>query len=146
MQSVHFDEILDAVVRQDPRYSREAYHFLREALDFTQRRVHGRKETSQASDQRHVSGQQLLEGVRDLALQSFGPMAYHLFETWGIRRCEDIGELVFNLVDHGRGMFGKTERDSRDDFKEGYDFHEAFRRPFLPGDHRAVRPEVAGRP
>jgi uncharacterized repeat protein (TIGR04138 family) len=138
MQSINFDEVIETIQRQDPRYSREAYHFVREALDFTQRQVH-RDERSNASENRHVSGRQLLEGIRDYALSALGPMALFTLQDWGICRCEDIGDIVFNLVDHGKGMFGKTESDSREDFKGGYDFHATFRQPFLP-TKRSIRP------
>ena len=80
-----------------------------------------------------MSGQQLLEGIREFALRQYGPMAITVLDEWGVRRCEDFGEIVFNLVDHGHGLFGKTETDSREDFKGGYDFEEAFKKPFLPG-------------
>jgi uncharacterized repeat protein (TIGR04138 family) len=143
MQSAYFEEILDAILAQDERFSREAYHFVREALDYTQRKVYPPEKTAQSdssTETRHVSGRQLLKGIRDYGLQSFGPMTLTVLEAWGIHRCEDFGEIVFNLVDHGRGMFGKTERDSRDDFRDGYDFQEAFQRPFLPAGRRRLRP------
>lgn len=143
MQSAYFEEILDAILASDERFAREAYHFVREALDHTQRKVYPPEKTGPVdgpAENRHVSGQQLLEGIRDYGLQSFGPMTLTVLEAWGIHRCEDFGEIVFNLVDHGRGMFGKTERDSRDDFREGYDFREAFERPFLPTGQRRLRP------
>ena len=82
----------------------------------------------------HVSGQQLLEGIRAHALEQFGPLTLMVLEEWGVRRCEDFGELVFNMVENS--LLGKTENDSRDDFKGGYDFNEAFRRPFLPGSKK----------
>ncbi len=126
MQHQNFDDVLDTVVAGDSRYHRDAYHFLREALDSTQRAIskanHGKP--------RHVSGQELLAGIRAYALQQYGPMALTLFHEWGVRRCEDFGELVFNLIDHR--VLSKTERDSRADFAGGYDFEEAFRKPFLP--------------
>jgi uncharacterized repeat protein (TIGR04138 family) len=142
MHTVHFDEIVDRIVAHDARYAREVYAFVREALDFTQQRIHkGGRDRRERKD-RHVTGQQLLEGIRDYALQSFGPMTLFVFHDWGLRRCEDFGEIVFNLVEHGQGMFGKTEQDSRDDFKGAYDFVEAFRLPFLPS-HRAPKPTIA---
>jgi uncharacterized repeat protein (TIGR04138 family) len=76
MQSAYFEEILDAILAQDERFSREAYHFVREALDHTQRKVYPPEKTAQAdssAETRHVSGRQLLEGIRDYGLQSFGP-------------------------------------------------------------------------
>jgi len=79
-----------------------------------------------------------LEGVRLYALKEFGPMALTVFSYWGIERCEDIGQMVFNLI--GAGIFGKTEKDSLDDFKSVYSFHEAFVTPFQP---EAKAPVVA---
>ncbi len=138
MQAANFQEIVDDIVRRDARYRPEAYHFVREALDLTQRAVHKGKETRTGRDpaNRHVTGQQLLEGIRQHALQAYGPMAFHVLNEWGIHRAGDFGEIVFNLVEFGRGMFGKTEKDSRADFEGGYDFEEAFRAPFQPS-HKA---------
>jgi len=132
MQTVNFDEVVDKIVALDPRYHRDAYHFLREALDHTQKLV--RKAGVQPADKssRHVTGQQLLEGIREYGLHLYGPMTKHVFNEWGIQRGEDFGEIVFNLVDHGNGMFGKQEEDSRDDFKGAYDFDEAFLKPYRP--------------
>lgn len=132
MQTVSFDEVVDKIVERDPRYHRDAYHFVREALDHTQKSIHKDARADQPKKERHVSGQQLLDGIRGYALQQFGPMVLTVFEEWGVRRCEDFGEIVFNLVDNGNGLFGKTEQDSHDDFKGGYDFEEVFRKPFLP--------------
>lgn len=132
MQTVSFDQIVDKIVAHDPRYHRDAYDFVREALDHTQRLIHKDARADKPKKERHVSGQQLLGGIRDYALAQFGPMVPTVFEDWGVRRCEDFGEIVFNLVDNGNGLFGKTEQDTRGDFQGGYDFDEAFRRPFLP--------------
>jgi uncharacterized repeat protein (TIGR04138 family) len=126
MQTPNFEEILDLIVKKDPRYHREGYFFLREALDHTQKMV-GKKK----GEIRHVSGQELLEGIRDYALSQFGPMTLTVLAEWGIRSCEDFGEMVFNMV--ANSLLAKTEKDSRDDFKGGYNFEDAFRKPFLPG-------------
>jgi uncharacterized repeat protein (TIGR04138 family) len=132
MHTVNFEEIVDKIVQLDRRYAREAYYFVREALDFTQQSVHKSGRTSRDIADRHVSGQQLLEGIRQYALKSYGPMTVFALREFGLHSCEDFGEIVFNLVEHGQGMFGKTDQDSRDDFKPGYDFEVAFRHPFLP--------------
>ena len=137
MQPQNFDEVLEQVVNADPRYHREAYHFLREALDYTQRAI----SKANKGKLRHVTGQELLAGLRAFALQQFGPMALTLLHEWGVRRCEDFGELVFNLIDHG--ILSRTDTDSRLDFAGGYDFDEAFRKPFLPA---RARPPAAGAP
>lgn len=125
-KSINVDEVLDKITTKDPRYAREAYFFVREALDHTQKVVL----KSGKSDLRHVTGQELLEGIRQYALEQFGPMALAVLEEWGVRRGEDFGEIVFNMVDNS--LLGKTETDTREDFKGGYDFTEAFRRPYLP--------------
>jgi len=126
MQKIGFAEALDKVVEKDPRYDREAYVFLRDALDFTLKRR--KKQKSEIS--RHVTGQELLEGIREYALNQFGPMVPTVFEAWNIRECRDFGNMVFNLID--ARIFGKTDSDSIDDFNDGYDFYEAFVKPFLP--------------
>lgn len=126
MQELNFDEALELIRVRDPRYQREAYLFVREALDHTQKMV-AQNRRGRIS---HVTGQQLLEGARDYAASQFGPMAMLVLEEWGITKCQDFGEIVFNMVDIG--LLSKTETDSRADFDKGYDFYEAFRKPFLP--------------
>ncbi len=142
MQKVSFDELIEQVVAQDPRYCAEAYGFLREALDHTQKRL---KPAETAEPERHVSGRQLLEGIRGYALAHYGPMAIDLFHAWGVRRCEDFGEIVFTLIDHR--VLRKTDTDSREDFRGGYDFEDAFRHPFLsPSQLQALRGKAPPRP
>ena len=126
MQKIGFAEALDSIVAADNRYHRDAYVFLRDALDYTTKQ----QKKSKGAGVRHVAGPELLEGLRAYALKEFGPMVVTVFSYWGIGRCEDIGNMVFNLID--AGIFGKTEQDSIDDFKAVYDFHDAFVKPFLP--------------
>lgn len=126
MQKIGFAEALDSIVASDSRYSRDAYVFLRDALDYTtkqQKKIKG-------SPVRHVAGPELLEGVRQYALKEFGPMVVTVFSYWGIQKCEDIGHMVFNLIT--AGIFGKTEQDAIEDFKSVYSFEEAFVKPFEP--------------
>ncbi|MFM7180292.1 MAG: Minf_1886 family protein [Verrucomicrobiales bacterium] len=133
MQKQGFEEYARQAAEKDPRYDVDAYLFLRDALDFT---IAGVPRASQ-SRPRHVRGPELLGGFRDLALREFGPLARTVLEIWGIHRCEDIGEMVFGLIEVG--AFGKTEEDTRQDFANGYDFEDAFRKPFLPTG-RPTRP------
>jgi uncharacterized repeat protein (TIGR04138 family) len=132
MQKIGFAEALDSIIASDSRYQRDAYIFLRDALDFTTKQQKKMKGVLI----RHVAGPELLDGVRQYALREFGPMAVTVFSFWGIRGTEDIGHMVFNLI--GAGIFGKTEEDSIDDFKNVYDFTEVFVKPFAP-----VSPTVA---
>jgi uncharacterized repeat protein (TIGR04138 family) len=140
MQAANFDEALDRMLAKDTRYQRDAYLFVRESLDYTQKMVNkgskteprqGAGERSTENRVRHVSGQELLAGIRAFAIEQFGPMALSVLQEWGVQRCEDFGEIVFAMVENN--LLAKTKNDSRDDFKGGYDFAEAFRRPFLPG-------------
>ena len=126
MQTVNFEEVLEKILRKDARFHREAYNFVREALDYTQK-----ASSKPTRDQiRHVNGRELLEGIRAYGLSQFGPMTMSVLHEWGVQRCEDFGEIVFNLVD--QSFLRKTDADSRADFQGGYDFFEAFRKPFLP--------------
>jgi uncharacterized repeat protein (TIGR04138 family) len=126
MQEVNFDEALDQILAADERFHRDAYVFMREALDFTQKLI-GAKNQGKV---RHVTGQELLDGLRQYALQQFGPMTVTVLEEWGIRNCKDFGDIVFNMVEIG--LLAKTEKDTRDDFQNGYDFTGVFRKPFWP--------------
>jgi uncharacterized repeat protein (TIGR04138 family) len=134
MQKIGFAEALDSIVATDPRYQRDAYAFLRDALDFTTKQQKKIKGVSV----RHVTGPELLDGVRHYALKEFGPLVMTVFDNWGIHSCEDIGNMVFNLI--GAGIFGKTEEDSIEDFKNVYDFGEAFVKPFAPTKPVTAKP------
>jgi uncharacterized repeat protein (TIGR04138 family) len=126
MQEVNFDEVVETLLKQDLRFARDAYHFTREALDYTQKLI----SRENKGTVRHVTGQELLEGIRQYSLQQYGPMTVTVFDEWGIRNCRDFGEIVFNMVESG--LLAKTKEDTRDDFQKGYDFIEAFRKPYWP--------------
>ena len=126
MQAVDFEQTLEKILQRDVRYKRDAYYFVREALDFTQKLV----AQSNKDQVRHVTGQELLKGIRQHALDQFGPMAMLVLHHWGVNVCEDFGEIVFNMVESG--LLAKTDTDTREDFRNGYDFFQAFRQPFVP--------------
>ena len=141
MQEVNFDELVEPLLAQDGRYARDAYHFTREALDFTQKLV---ARENKAGLRHHVTGQELLEGIRQYALQLYGPMAVTLFEEWGVKKCSDFGEIVFNMVENG--LLQKTDKDTRADFQQGYDFTDAFRKPFWPASKLKADDQAALKP
>lgn len=122
-----FQAAVEALGQKDTRYDTEAYYFLREALEHTLKSL---SEKEGKPVHRHVTGQELLEGFREYALDEFGPLTFTVLDSWGLHRTEDVGELVFNLI--GAGVFGKREKDSRADFANGYDFTNAFKDPFEP--------------
>lgn len=146
MQEASFDGVVEQIRQKDPRYAKDAYLFVREALDHTQK-IH-LKATRHAAGRiskiegeapiRHVTGQELLDGIRTYALQQFGPMVPTVFEEWGLHECADFGEIVFNMIEIG--LLAKTKKDSREDFKVGYSFEDAFRKPFLPGGGELSKP------
>lgn len=141
MPKLDFDDALDALLTRDGRYERDAYLFLRDALDFTVKETHRTKSAAADSgggggNSRHVTGQELLDGVRRYALEQFGPMVPTVLAEWRVASTEDVGRMVFNLID--ANIFGRTEHDSLDDFRGGYDFYDAFVRPYLPPHRRRV--------
>jgi len=135
MHEKDFSEVIDVICTKDPRYLSDAYYFIREALDFA---VRMHKKPAEGV-MRHVSATELLEGIRTFALQEYGPMALTVLQSWGLTSTEDIGEVVFNLVESGK--LGKTEEDRREDFAGGYDFERAFSQPFQPRE-RDTKQEV----
>ena len=138
MHEANFDEGIELILLKDPRFTREAYQLVRDALDFTKKNL-ARREGVPISENEHVTGQELLAGLRDYLLAQFGPMVITVLEEWGIKRCEDFGEIVFNIVE--AGLFSKTDTDCREDFQNGYDFDEAFRKPFLPQSKISKEPK-----
>src|SRR5471032_2988020 len=121
MQDLEFSEIVGLICKEDSRFDRKAYAFVRQALDHT-------------GKSQHVSGAELLQGIRGHALDQFGPLAKTVLNTWGVRRCPDFGDIVFNLIEYN--VFSKTENDRREDFADLYDFDEAFVKPFAPSRAR----------
>jgi uncharacterized repeat protein (TIGR04138 family) len=118
---MYYPELAE-IVRRDPRYALEAYDFMFEALRHTQKLL-GRLPAGEEEEQRHVSGQELLKGIRDFALREFGLMARTVFRMWGIERTDDFGEIVFNLIESN--LMRKTDQDVRDDFHDVFDLDQA---------------------
>ena len=126
MQAVQFEQSVSSILSRESRYDGHAYFFLKDSLDFTLKRL---MEETGGKD-RHVSGRELLEGFRDLALEQFGPMAATLMDEWGVRECRDVGNMVFQLIEEQ--VFGRQESDKPEDFDGVFDFRKALREPFLP--------------
>ncbi len=110
-----FRHKVEQIVEVDPRYKPDAYEFVMQALWFTQRKLKRRG---------HVTGRELLDGIREFGPDQYGPMTKTVFNHWGVMTTDDFGEIVFNMLESG--LMGKSESDSRDDFKGVYDFNEAF--------------------
>ena len=129
MQKIGFSEAVERILTEDPRYHRDVYAFIRDALDFT---VKQQKKTKEAREgiSRHVTPSQLLDGIRLFALKEFGPMVPTVFGYWNVRSCEDLGHIVFNMI--SKEILGRNDTDTLDQFRDGYDFHEAFVAPYTP--------------
>jgi len=111
----------------DKRFPVEAYDFLCQALLYTQEALCKVPATSLGPDEasdKHVTGKELLEGVRRFALEQFGPMAYVVFRQWGIKTTADIGKMVYHLIDSG--LWFRSESDKLEDFHNRYDFERTF--------------------
>ena len=132
MQAAQFEHAIESILKRDQRFDPHAYLFLKDALDFTLKRA----AESNDGNARHVSGQELLIGFRDLALQEFGPMAATLMGEWGLSSSRNIGEMVFLLIEVQ--MFGRQDSDTIEDFEDVFDFDEAFIAPFLPQRSKAT--------
>ena len=139
MSKVPFEQAVSDAVKHDPRYAPDAYHFLRDALDTTMKTM--QKARKDAIN--HVSGAELCEGVREYALQQFGPMVPTIFEAWNIRTTRDIGEMVFNLIHIG--AFSRSDSDRVEDFEKVFLFEDAFEKPFLPVRSMSPAPSRRGR-
>jgi uncharacterized repeat protein (TIGR04138 family) len=132
MQARQFEQSVVSILKRDKRFDPHAYFFLKDALDFTLKRV---AETN-GGQARHVSGPELLVGFRDFSLEQFGPMASTLMNEWGVRKCQDVGDMVFHLIEEQ--VFGKQDSDCREDFSEAFDFEDSLVAPFLPQRRRAA--------
>lgn len=115
MEAPTLNETLGQLQRRNPRYAVEAYVFV---LGGLHRRL------AELDRPRHISGAELAGAVRDLAIDRFGLLARVVLEHWGVHSTEDIGEIVFLLVDHG--VLAKQETDRREDFADVFSFEEVF--------------------
>lgn len=133
---------INELLKRDRRYKPDAYAFVFEALHYAQNVLElGAEKPSEPSEapaeeeeeegespQRHVTGQELCQAIRQYALEMYGYMAKTVLNSWGVHRTGDFGEIVFNLIKIGK--MRKTADDCREDFENVYDFDEAFERGF----------------
>jgi len=107
--------IIDELAARRSVYSVEAYYFVLESLE----------QVAAAKDSPgHISGVDLLDGIRQLAGERYGVMAVDVFEAWGVHATIDFGRIVFHLVE--ADLLRKRERDTLADFIDRFDFAEAF--------------------
>jgi uncharacterized repeat protein (TIGR04138 family) len=138
MQEPEFAEIVALIVKEDPRFDKKAYDFVRVGLDQTVKEIRKKDPTRGEKGGRHVSGNELLEGLRMYALDQYGPLSKTVLNAWGVKKTRDFGDIVFNLIEYN--VFSKTDNDKPEDFDTGFGFDDAFVKPFLP----KKRPRSAG--
>lgn len=125
MNDQSFEETAARICDKDPRYDMEAYYFMRDALGYAT------KKFNKIAGDKHVSGAELSDAVREFAIREFGPISYLVLTEWGLFKTSDFGEIVYSLINEG--VFGKSESDKKEDFTGIFDFTDAFIKPFEPG-------------
>lgn len=149
--------ITQKAVRSGLRYHKQAYHFVFAALRLVQQKLgkapprreadpHAGGKYGTGSDDSddeadeidgHISGRELLDGIRELATQQFGLMTTTVFRSWGIQSTDDFGRIVFEMIE--RGEMRKTDRDRPSDFSDVYDFEDVFDRDYQIDTRGAFR-------
>lgn len=123
-------EFFERTIRKDGRFPPVAYEFLHRGLERATQVVHGDLDPARP---RHVSGRQLCEALRDLALERWGYLAGTVLDRWNIRRTRDFGEMVYFLVE--LGLMGRQDSDRIEDFDDVYELDEAFGDYEIPLDN-----------
>ncbi len=120
-----FEEAVSQYLLEDPRYPAEAYFFVRDGFEYVARGL-----VEKEGAPRHLSGRELSDGLKEFALDEYGPMAFFTLGQWNIHKTADFGEIVYNLIRMGR--FSQNKGDKKSDFDDLYDFDEVFNGPFRP--------------
>lgn len=140
MPDLDVNQIVNLIRKEDPRFERQAYGFVRDGLEFAVKELK-KRDAARAKISRHVTGRELAEGLRDYALEQFGPLAKTVLNSWGVTETIHFGDIVYNFIEYN--VFSKTESDRREDFCEVYDFDDAFAAPFRPRERRLPLPSTA---
>jgi uncharacterized repeat protein (TIGR04138 family) len=116
-------DVLDRLQERNPRFHARSFEFVMQALQ---------RVIQSLDEPRHISGRELTDGVRELAIGQYGLLAKAVLEHWGIHETEDVGRVVFAMVEHG--LLVKEEEDRPEDFADLFDFEEEFERnyPWAP--------------
>ena len=137
MPDLDFNEIIALIRKEDSRFDRLAYTFVRDGLEHAVKELR-KRDAARAKVSRHVTGRELAEGLRDYAVDQFGPLAKTVLNAWGLHETIHFGDIVYNLIDYN--VFSKTESDRREDFADVFSFEEAFEAPFRPQTRRLPLP------
>ena len=119
MEQMEYLEKLERILEKNKAYKKDAYIFVLEALDYT---------LSKLTSPRHLAARELLEGMREFGIEQFGPMVLEVFAYWGVKKTDDFGEIVFNLIEGD--LLTKRDTDSKEDFKGVFVFQDVFKNDF----------------
>jgi uncharacterized repeat protein (TIGR04138 family) len=111
---------LSRIASTDGRYGRGAFKFVYDGLSYTVKNI--------TQERRHISGQTLCEGLRQMAMEKYGRLALLVLNTWGLKTTRDFGEIVYLLIDHE--LMSAQPTDTIDDFNDVYEFQATFRDQF----------------
>jgi hypothetical protein len=140
MADLDVEQIVTLIRKEDPRFDRQAYKFVRDGLEYAVKELK-KRDAARAKISRHVSGRELSEGLRAYALEQFGPLTKTVLNSWGLHETIHFGDIVYNLIEYN--VFSKTEGDRREDFADVFDFETAFVAPFQPRARRLPLPSFA---
>lgn len=140
MPELDVNAIISLIRKEDTRFDRPAYTFVRDGLEHAVKELK-KRDSARAKVSRHVTGRELSEGLRAYALEQYGPLAKTVLNSWGLYETIHFGDIVYNLIEYN--VFSKTESDSKEDFVDVFTFDEAFVTPFLPQVRRLPMPSLA---
>jgi uncharacterized repeat protein (TIGR04138 family) len=140
MSDLNVNQIVALIRKEDPRFERQAYLFVRDGLEHAVKELK-KRDAARAKLSRHVTGRELAVGLREYALEQYGPLAKTVLNAWGVRETLHFGDIVYNFIEYS--VFSKTEGDRREDFADVYSFEEAFEAPYRPRARRLPLPSFA---
>ncbi len=140
MPELDVNAIISLIRKEDTRFDRMAYTFVRDGLEHAVKELK-KRDAARAKVSKHLSGRELSEGLRAYALEQFGPLTKIVLNSWGLFETSHFGDIVYNLIEYN--VFSKTEGDRREDFADVYTFDNAFVTPFHPRERRLPLPSLA---
>lgn len=133
-RNLRFIRAIKRITSRDARYHVDAYSFMHRAVHFAQEQ----KARGSGPKEVHITCKELLDGVRRYGIHEYGPMAMRVFTAWGVKTTEDFGHIVMLMAEEN--LLGVREEDRIEEFRNAYDFHDAFVKPFMPSGKKVHVP------
>ncbi len=119
-----FESAVEEIMRSHPEYAEESYSFVRESMETA------KEQFGKTGENTHVSAKELYMGTCKHALEAFGPLAPEVLAYWGVSSSDDIGAIVYNLIE--AGVFGRSKGDTREQFHDLPPLREVLDEPYCP--------------